>query len=127
MAGQQMTEVDQERDWGILITKDLKCKHQKEASYRKDNRALAYIYRNFHYKLRDIVLPLYTSLVKPHMAFSEQFLSPHLSGDKFWSPHLSGDINNMERAQHRATNIIPEMKSQQTRQVQTNIPCKTLT
>jgi len=101
MAGQQMTEVDQQRDLGISISKDLKWKNQVEASCKKGNRVLGYISRNFHYKSRDIMLPLYTSLVRPQMEYAVQF----------WSPHLRGDINKMERVQHRATKLIPELRN----------------
>ncbi|KAG0420689.1 hypothetical protein DMUE_4114 [Dictyocoela muelleri] len=63
MADQNITEVDQQRDLGILITKDPMWKNQMGASYKKGNRVIGFISRNFQYKSWDIVLPLYTSLV----------------------------------------------------------------
>ena len=100
MAEQRLTEVNQQRDLGILITDDLKWRNQVDASFKKSNRVLGFISRNFHYKDKDIMLPMYTSLVRPHLEFAIQF----------WSPHLRGDINKMERIQHRATKMIPELR-----------------
>ena len=47
------------------------------------------------------MLPLHTSLVRPHWKFAVQF----------WSPHLRRDVNKMERIQHRATKVIPELRN----------------
>ena len=45
------------------------------------------------------MLPLYKSLVGPHLEYAVQF----------WSPHLLRDIDKMEREQRRATKMIPEI------------------
>ena len=101
MGNQNLAEVNQQRDLGVLIDKNLKWKSQVEASFKRANSVIGFISRNFHYKSKDIMLPLYTSLVRPHMEFAVQF----------WSPHLRGDVNKMERIQHRATKMIPELRN----------------
>ena len=47
------------------------------------------------------MLPLYKSIVRPHLEYAVQF----------WSPHLRKDIDKMERVQRRATNMIPEIRN----------------
>lgn len=55
-----------------------------EASYKKGDRALDFTTKYFPYEFRDIVFPLYISLVSPHVEFAVQL----------WSLNLRGDINN---------------------------------
>ena len=45
------------------------------------------------------MLPLYKSLVRPHLEYAVQF----------WSPHLRRDIDKMERVHRKATKMIPEI------------------
>ena len=55
---------------------------------------------NFRYKNKELMLPLYKSLVRPHLEHAVQF----------WSPHLRRDIDKMEKIQRRATKMIPEIR-----------------
>ncbi len=50
----------------------------------------------FSTKNKDIILSLYISLIRPHMAYAVQF----------WSLHHAKDIANLEAVQRRATQII---------------------
>ena len=47
------------------------------------------------------MLPLYNSLVKPHLEYAVQF----------WSLHLGRDIDKIERVQRKATKIILEIRN----------------
>ena len=47
------------------------------------------------------MLPLYKSIVRPHLKYAVQF----------WSPHLQRDIDKMERVQRNATKMIPEIRN----------------
>ncbi|KAG0420706.1 hypothetical protein EQH57_0047 [Dictyocoela roeselum] len=78
----------------------MKWNAQVEESYKIANRNLGYISRNFPCKTKEIVLPLYTSLVCPYLEHAVQF----------WSPHMRGDIAKLERIQHRATKLIPQLR-----------------
>ncbi len=56
---------------------------------------LGFINRNISFKNKNIILPLYISLVKPHLENAVQF----------WSPHGTKDIVKLEAVQRRATKI----------------------
>uniref|UniRef100_A0A6A7FQF0 RTJK n=1 Tax=Hirondellea gigas TaxID=1518452 RepID=A0A6A7FQF0_9CRUS len=78
MGNNALTEVEQQRDLGIIINQDLKWNKQVNTSYNKANKVLGFIFRNLHYKSQEIMLPLYTALVRPHLEYAVQFWSPHL-------------------------------------------------
>jgi len=61
---------------------------------------LGLIKRNFQDKSKETVMPLYKSLVRPHLEFCCQV----------WSPYLSKDINLTEGVQRRATKLTPDIK-----------------
>ena len=65
------------------------------------NRLLGFIARNFNYKSTELMLPLYKSIVRPHLEYAVQF----------WSPHLHRDIDKMERVQIKARKMIPEIQN----------------
>ena len=101
MSNQQLPITDQQRDLGIIITKDLKWQTQTEKSCKTANRELGFIVRNFRYKNKELILPLYKSLVRPHLEHAVQF----------WSPNLRRDIDKIEKIQRRATKMIPEIRN----------------
>ena len=85
MSNQQLPTTDQQLDQGIIITKDLKWQKQTEKSCKTANRVLGFIARNFRYKNKERIFPLYESLVLPHLDHAVQF----------WSPYLKRDIDKM--------------------------------
>ena len=101
MTGSNLKLVHEQKDLGIRITDDLKWDTQVKKSFNKANRVLGLISRNFHYKHEDIMMPLYKSLVRPHLEYAVQF----------WSPHLRKDIIKLERIQRRATKMIPALRN----------------
>ena len=92
--------VSEEKDLGVLINKDLKFGKQCAEAVKKANKTLGFIARNFEYKSKNIILPLYKTLVRPHLEYAVQF----------WCPYLKKDIEKIERIQRRATKLIPELK-----------------
>ena len=100
MSNQQMPTTDQQRDLAIIITKDLKWQKQTEKSCKTANRVLGFIARNFIYKNKELIIPLYKFQVRPHLEHAVQF----------WYPHLRRDIDKMEKLQRRATKMIPEIR-----------------
>ena len=87
ISNQQLPTTDEQRDLGIIITKDLKWLQQTEKSCKTANRVLGFIASNFRYKDKELILPLYKSLVHPHLEHAVQF----------WSPNLRRDIDKKEK------------------------------
>ncbi len=73
MNGVKLDSVQCVRDLGIPIASNLKLSRQCKAAATKANRMLGFINRNFSCKNKDIILPLYISLVRPHQKFAVQF------------------------------------------------------
>ena len=101
MSNQQLPTTDQQWVLGIIIIKGLKWQKQTEKRCKTANRVLGFIARNFRYKNKELIVPLYRSLVRPHLEHAVQF----------WSPHLRRDIDKMEKIQRRATKMIPEIRN----------------
>ena len=100
MENSVLESVDEEKDLGVVISKQLNFSKQCTEAIKKANRALGFIFRSFEFKSKCIVMPLFKSLVRPHLEYAVQF----------WSPYLRKDIEKIEGVQRRATKMIPELR-----------------
>ena len=87
MNGGALGTVEEERDLGVRITKDLKASAQCAYVCARANRVLVMINRTMVYRSPDILLSLYKSLVRPHL---EYYVSA-------WSAHYVKDRERLER------------------------------
>jgi len=100
MDGVKLEHVTEEKDLGVIISEDLKWEKQCSSAVSKANRILGMIKRNFVDRSKETVLPLYKSLVRPHLEYCCQA----------WSPHYIKDVKLIEGVQRRATKLIKGME-----------------
>ena len=80
--GKTVEAVWQERDLGVIITKDMKASQQCRKAHLKANKVLGIINRTVQYKSREVLLKLYKSLVRPQLEFCTAAWSPYYKKDK---------------------------------------------
>ena len=99
MDGNQISPVSLQRDLGILFSSDLRWDKQVNESCKKASKVLGMIARNFTYKTRNIILPLYKTLIRPHLEY----------GVQFWGITLRRHAEQIELIQSRVTKLIPDL------------------
>ena len=72
MNGKYLEEVTEERDLGIILQSDLKCRKQCLKAVSTANKVLGMIKRSFSVRDKEVILQLYKSLVRPHLEYSIQ-------------------------------------------------------
>ena len=76
-----LEEVKEERDLGVIVQDNLKWNKQCIKATHKANRVIGMIRRTFSDLNAEIVLPLYKSLVRPHLEYCIQAWRPYLKKD----------------------------------------------
>ena len=101
LGNHELKELTVERDLGVLVQNDLKVYQQCCQAANKAKRMLGMINRTFTLKSKSIILPLYKSLVRPHLDYD-------ISA---WRPHYQKDIALLEQVQHRATKMVSGVRN----------------
>ncbi len=73
MSGVKLKSVQCVKDLGVKIASNLKFSQQCIDPANKANKILGFNKRNFLFKSKDVILLLYTSLVRPHLEYAVQF------------------------------------------------------
>ena len=69
MGENDITQVTEEKDLGIVIDDQLKFKHHLHNETKKANQKLGMIKRSFSYIDREMFLSLFKSIVRPHLEY----------------------------------------------------------
>ena len=100
MDNQELQQVREEKDLGVLIDEELKFHKQTAAAVKKANSILGLITKSFVAFDKVFLGLLYKSLVCPHLEYC----------NVIWRPIYKGDIIAVEKIQRRATKLVPESK-----------------
>ena len=100
MGGRVLSTTTTEKDLGVIISADMKVSEQCAKAASKGNQMLGLIRRTITYKEKELILPLYKTIVRPHLEYCIQA----------WRPYHKKDIDILERVQRRATKMIIGLK-----------------
>ena len=101
MGGTVLNTIVKERDLGLTISAGMKISEQCRIVTVKGNQILGLIRRNIVYKEKELIIPLYKTIVRLHLECCIQA----------WRPYRKKDIDMLTRVQRRATKLIQKLRN----------------
>lgn len=100
MRGVKLNVTEEERDIGVVFTKNLKPAVQCGKAAGRATSVLHQLKNIFHYRDRFTFVQLYKQYVRPHLEFSTPA----------WSPWNQGDKDVLEKVQEKAIRMVAGLK-----------------
>ena len=103
MNGVRLEVTEAEKDLGVVVDNKLSFDQHISEIVKKGNKITGMISHYITNKTKEIMIPLYKSLVRPIMEY----------GNVVWSPWLRKDIDKIEGVQRRFTKRICDVKEEE--------------